>query len=178
MAISKERKEELVSQYQEMLRESNGCILTEHSGLSVRTLEQLRGNIGELGGSFLIVKNTLAERAFKEENIPYPEDAFIGTTAIGFAVEDIPAVAKVILDLAKESESISIKCGVIDGTLYDGGKVEQLANLPPLPVVRAQLLGLISTPASQLTGTLASSVRQVMNVLNAHAESDTSASAA
>lgn len=178
MAISKEKKEELVAQYQEKLRESRGYILTEYSGLSVRELETLRGDIGELGGSFLVVKNTLAERAFKEEQVPFTDDAFVGTTAIGFAIEDIPGVAKVIVDLAKETENVSIKCGVVDGILYDGAKMEQLANLPPLPVVRAQLLGLINTPASQIAGTLASSVRQVINVMNARAESDSPAAAA
>jgi large subunit ribosomal protein L10 len=177
LAITKERKEELVAQYQEKLRESKGYILTEHSGLSVRDFETLRGDIDELGGSFLVVKNTLAELAFKEEKVPYPDDAFIGTTAIGFATEDIPAVTKVILDLAKESESVRIKGGVVDGILYDSKKMEQLANLPPLPVVQAQLLGLMNTPASQLAGVLASSVRQVVNVMNAYAESDSTASA-
>jgi large subunit ribosomal protein L10 len=178
LAISKERKEELVAQYQQKMRDSKGYILTEFSGLSVREFETLRGDIDELGGSFLVVKNTLAELAFKEEKVPYPDDAFLGTTAIGFAVEDIPGVAKVILDLANESESVRIKCGVVEGTLYDSEKMEQLANLPPLPVVRAQLLGLISTPANQLAGVVASSVRQVINVMNAYAESESTTSEA
>jgi len=55
--------------------------------------------------------------------------------------------------------------------------VEALAELPPLPVVRAQLLGLLKTPASRLTGVVASGVRQVVNVVKAFSEKEAPAPA-
>lgn len=170
MAISKERKQALVAEYQELASRSRGLILTSYSGLTVKSMQGLRHQIREEGGEFHIVKNTLMELAFQELGIPMPEGATQGTTAIGFAMEDIPSVAKAIVDLGREGQQLSIKGAVIDGTLYDAAQVERMADLPPLPVVRAQLLGLIGAPASQIAGLLAGSLRQVMGVLQAYSQ--------
>ena len=51
-------------------------------------------------------------------------------------------------------------------------ELNTLANLPPLQVLQSQLLGLINTPAQQLVGTLSSSIRQVVNVVNAYSQSE------
>ena len=172
MAISKDRKRDLVSQYQNLAESNSAMIFANYSGLSVKQIENLRSQIRESGGEFHIIKNTLAELAFKEIDISLPEGALDGPTAIGFASEDAVDVAKAIVDLSKEVDVLSIKGAIIDGSLFKSKQVLQLAELPPLPVVRGQLLGLIQTPAGNIARTLASSVRQVMNVLNAYSDSE------
>jgi large subunit ribosomal protein L10 len=155
LAISKERKSDLISQYKSLAESNTAMIITNHSG-----------------GEFHIIKNTLAALAFKEIDLNLPEGALDGPTAIGFASEDAVEVAKAIVDLSKESEILSVKGAIIDGSLFSSRQVYQLAELPPLPVVRAQLLGLIQTPAGNIARALASSVRQVMNVLKAYSDSE------
>ena len=83
MAISKELKEVLVDQYKNVISENSAVILTSNSGLSVKEMEGLRINIREVGGEFLVVKNTLVKRAFDETDTPMPEGGLEGTTAIG-----------------------------------------------------------------------------------------------
>jgi len=170
LAITKQRKETLVAQYQELASRAKGMILTSYSGLSVKQLEGLRNQIRELGGEFHIVKNTLMRLAFKELKLPFPESLMHGTTAIGFAAEDVPVVAKLIVDLSRENPGMLIKAGLIDGSLYDGAQVVRLAELPPLPVVRAQLLGLLTTPASQTAGVLAAALRGLVGVIHAYSQ--------
>jgi ribosomal protein L10 len=51
-------------------------------------------------------------------------------------------------------------------------EVETIADLPPLEVIRSQLMGLVNGPARNLAGVVAGSVRQVVNVFNAYADSD------
>lgn len=171
MAISKERKKDLVGKYKTLLENNSGMILTNYIGLSVKELEGLRRDIREVGGEFHVIKNTLADLAFKEAEITMPENALAGPTAIGFASEDIVNVAKAIVDLSKETEFLTIKGAIIDGVSYDGQQVRRLAELPPLPVVQAQLLGVLQAPASRIAGILAGSVRQVVNVVKAYSES-------
>ena len=170
MAITKARKQALVAQYQELANQSKGLILTSYSGLSVKQMEVLRNQIRELGGEFHIVKNTLMRLAFQELKLPFPAGLMHGTTAIGFAVEDVPAVAKVIADLSRENPGMRIKGGLIDGSLYDEAQIVRFANLPPLPVVRAQLLGLLTTPASQAAGVLTAALRGLVGVLHAYSQ--------
>ncbi len=172
MAISKERKQDLVSQYKSLAESNTAMIITNHSGLNVKQIESLRSQIRESGGEFHIIKNTLAALAFKEMELSLPEGALDGPTAIGFASEDVVDVAKAIVDLSKETEILSVKGAIIDGSLFDSRQVYRLAELPPLPVVQAQLLGLIQTPAGNIARALANSVRQVMNVLKAYSESE------
>ena len=172
MAINKSKKEELVEQYKQIIQENSGLILTSYSGVSVKELEELRRKIRELDGSFVVVKNTLLRIALDEVNITLPEDGYSGTTAVGYASEDIPALAKTIVDMARDHDAMQVKAGVVSGETYTAAQVERLAALPPLPVVRGQLLGVLQAPAGRIAGVLASSVRQVMNVLNAYAESE------
>lgn len=172
MAITKARKEALVKQYKELAEHSSGIILASFSGATVKDLQGLRGQIREVGGEFHIVKNSLMDIAFKELDLPLPEGATDGTTAIGFAAEEVSAVAKAIVDLSRETETLQIKGGLIEGDLIDQARILRLADLPPMPVVRAQLLGLITTPAGQVAGALAATLRQLAGVMHAYSKSE------
>jgi large subunit ribosomal protein L10 len=171
LAISKERKKELVGQYVELLSNSKGLILTGFEGLAVRQLQDLRAKIREAGGEFHIVKNRLLILALDEAKIALPEGALLGTTAIGFALDEIPSVAKAIVDMTKEAESVELKGGVIEGEILDADQITTLAELPPLPVLHAQLVGLISTPARQVASVLQGTLRNILNVTHAYAQS-------
>ena len=89
--------------------------------------------------------------------------------------EDVPGLAKAIVDLAKETEILRIKAGVIDGRVLDAAEIKRLAELPPMPVVQAQLLGLIQTPAQQIAGVLASTLQGLVRVIKAYSEQEAAA---
>lgn len=170
MPVTRERKEGLVETYRGWLEGSSGLILASYSGMSVRGLEDLRRKVRDAGGEFHVVKNRLMALAMREAGVELPAQALEGTTAIGFASDDIPAVAKAIVDAARQSEALVLKIGVVDGRVVERVQVERLAELPPLPVLRAQLLGVIRAPAGRVAGALAGSVRQVVNVVKAYSE--------
>lgn len=178
MALSRKKKEELVETYRKLVSESRGLIMTSYSGLTVREAEELRGQIRKAGGEFHVVKNSLLKLALESEGIPIPEGLLSGTTAIGFAEADIPAVAKAVADLAKEAEGVQLKPGIVEGKVYQPQQIQRLADLPPLRVVQAQLLGLLKSPGGGVVNALASSVRQVVNVMKAYSESEEAGAAA
>ncbi|MBI3244561.1 MAG: 50S ribosomal protein L10 [Chloroflexi bacterium] len=172
MAITKKRRSELVQEYGELLKKSEALIITSYSGLNMKGIDTLRGKVRDASGEFHIVKNTLAALALKEAGLPVPEDVLTGSSAIGFAFKDVPAVAKAIADFAKDSEFVKVKGAVMGSKTLSIKQVEALASLPPLPVVRAQLLGLLNTPATRLTGAIAGGVRQIVNVVKAYADKE------
>jgi large subunit ribosomal protein L10 len=171
LAITKEQKQELVKSYRRLFEGSRGHVFTSYSGVTVADLEGLRKSLREVGGEFHIVKNSLMKLVLEEAGASVPEGAFDGTTAIGFATDDIPAVAKAIVDLAKEGELLKVKGAIVEGQVFSEAQVVRLAELPPLPVVQAQLLGVFKAPGRRVASVVASSVRQVMNVVKAYAES-------
>jgi large subunit ribosomal protein L10 len=89
----------------------------------------------------------------------------------------VPAVAKALTAFAKDSEFVKVKGAVLGRQVLTSQEVEALAELPPLPVVRAQLLGLLKMPASRLAGVIAGGVRQVVNVVKAYSEKEAPAAA-
>jgi large subunit ribosomal protein L10 len=172
LAISEKRKKELVAEYREWIKKSQAVILTKYMGLTMKDMDTLRAKVREVGGEFHIVKNTLGEIAFKEAGMPLPEGFFAGSTAIGFAFKDAPALAKVMTDFAKSAELFKVKGGHLHYRPMDSIHVKALAELPPLPVVRAQLLGALNAPASQLARILSESGRGLAAVMKSYAEKE------
>lgn len=172
MATTKEQKNEIIAQYDEWLEKSEAMVLTEYIGMTVKDMDNLRASIREAGGEFHIVKNTLIKRLFTEKEMELKDEHYINTTAIGFAFEDPPALAKALADFAKESDFLKIKAGYLENKLMTSSEVIALANVPPLPVVRAQLLSTLLAPASKLVRTLAEPGRQVAAVLKAFADAE------
>lgn len=178
MAISKEQKNDLVAQYNEWIDNSRAMIVAQYQGLSMKDLDQLRRELRQVGAEFHVVKNTLSKLAFDNAGLAYEEDLFEGSTAIGFAFQDAPGLAKAMTEFGKEAESLKVKCGYLGQDSITAAEVQALADLPPLPVVRAQLLGVMMAPANQLARVLVEPGRQVAAVLRAYAEKDTAAEAA
>jgi len=175
LAVSKERKQEIATSYQEWLGNSQAVFLAEYIGLSVKDMDALRAKVREVGREYHVIKNTPAKIAFEESGYEVPEDLFQGSTAAGFAFEDAPALAKALADFSKSVEFLKFKGGYLHKDMVSVEDIIALAALPPLPVVQAQLLSTIMAPASQLVRVLAEPARQIASVLSAYADTEPSA---
>ena len=178
MALSRERKEELVAQYAGLLRQSKGLFLTDYSGVSVQQLEELRSEVRKAEGAYHVTKNSLLRLALQETDRPVPEEMLDGQTATGFALGELPTLAKALVDFADEQEAFQIKGGIMDGEYLTVEQIEALADLPTLDELRSQIIGLINAPAQNVTSTVANGVRQIMNVLNAYSQQEEEAAEA
>ena len=168
MAISKKKKQELVDHYADMLRRSQGIVITEYCGMSMAQLTTLRAKLREVHGGYTITKNTLFKLALQQSDMAVPGDLFVGPVAIGFAFEGMPGTAKVLLDEAKEEEvPLLVKGGVIGQSVLSTDELEQLTKLPSMETLRAQLVGLVATPATDIVTLLQGPARGVVGVLNA-----------
>jgi Ribosomal protein L10 len=170
LAKSKEQKETMLAQYVEWVGKSQAVVLVEYSGLKMSNLDAIRSKVREAGGEFHIVKNTLAKLALEKAGFKVPEDYTEKSTAIGFAFSDPAGFAKALTEATKGMEAVKIKGGFMGAATLKPDEVKALASLPPLPVMRAQLLGILQAPASKLVRTLAEPGRQVAYVLKAFSE--------
>jgi len=103
---------------------------------------------------------------------PVPADMLNGQTASGFAMGEIPTLAKALSDFAKKEDKFQLKGGVMGAELLTSDQVKSLADLPSLDQLRALILGVISAPARNLATTVAAGVRQVVNVIDAYAKKE------
>ena len=178
MAITKERKEEVLSLYSDWMKRSQAVILVEYTGVSMKALDNIRTKIREAGGEFHVVKNTLARRAFADNGMQFPSDYLVKSTAISFAFTDPASTAKALTDATKGLEFIKVKGGFMSGQALNAAQVKALSEMPPLPVVRAQLLGMLQAPAGKLVRTIAEPARGLAAVLKAFSEKASATSAA
>lgn len=167
LAFTKKEKEALVAEYEQWLKQSQGVFALSYDKMTMSAINALRAEARQSGGELHVVKNTLMLLALKNAGL---EDTgiFDGTTLVGFTAEDAPGLAKAIHTASKAGEVFKIKGGYLDGQPLAVEKIIALADLPPMPVMRATLLGVISAPASKLVRTLAEPARQVAAVLKAH----------
>lgn len=170
MALTKKRKEEVLAQYKEWMSQSQALILMDYKGASVKDMENVRSKIREAGGEFHVVKNRLAKLAFKANDLDIPDGYLDNSTAIGFAFEDVASIAKALSEMAKEVEAFKFKGGYMGTEVLSAEQVTALAKLPPLPVLRAQLLGVLQAPASKLVRTVTEPARGLAAVIKAYSD--------
>ncbi|OGO36848.1 MAG: 50S ribosomal protein L10, partial [Chloroflexi bacterium RBG_16_56_8] len=111
MAFTKQRKEEVLAEYQDWIKRSQAVILVEYTGVKMKDLNAIRAKIREAGGEFHVLKNTLARRAFAATGMELPADYLIKSTAVSFAFTDPAATVKALADTTKGSEFVKVKGG-------------------------------------------------------------------
>ena len=136
--------------------------------MAMKDIDALRAHAREIGGEFHVVKNTLMNIALKNAGF---EDTglFVKSSMVAVAFEDAPSMAKIV-DKAGSSDLFEIKGGYLDGAPVAAGDIQMLAKLPAMPQMRAQLLALILTPATQLVRTIKEPARMVAAVLKSYSE--------
>lgn len=170
MAFTKDEKTKIMSQYQEWLSKSQAVFLLEFSKMTMKEVDTLRAKARDAGGEMHVVKNTLFSLVMDQLGISGKE-YLTKTTLVGFAFNDAPALAKVMIDSTK-GEVFKVKGGFLAKNGISADDVKALSTLPPLPVVRAQFLGLLSTPATRLVRTIAEPARGIASVVRAYSERD------
>jgi large subunit ribosomal protein L10 len=170
LAVSKERKQEVLAIYGEWLKKSQAVILVEYTGAKMKDLDGIRARIRESGGEFHVLKNTLARRAFSANGMELPGDFLVKSTAVSFAFSDPASMAKALTESMKGKDFIKVKGGFMGGQSLSAAQVKALSDMPPLPVVRAQLLGVLQAPAGKLVRTIAEPARGLAAVIKAFTE--------
>ena len=170
MAISKQKKNEVIDQYKDWLKNSQAVILVEYTGANMKDMENIRAKVRESGGEFHVVKNTLVKLALESSGYAIPEGLLEKSSAASFAFSDPAGTAKALSEATKGLEAIQVKGGYMGTEVLTASQVKALADLPPLPVVRAQLLGVLQAPAGKLVRTIAEPARSLASVIQAYSE--------
>lgn len=167
--MQKAEKETVVAGLVEQLRASESLIVADYRGLTNANLEALRGRLREHGASFSVVKNTLARRAAETAGAEPLLALLEGPSAIAFIRTggDAVAVAKALSDSARETKILTLRGGLLEGVPISGDEVESLAKLPPMDVLRSQVVGVIIAPLTQLLGLLTAPLRDLVGLIDA-----------
>jgi large subunit ribosomal protein L10 len=167
--VLKTDKERIVDELAAELGSADTLIVADYRGLTNKQLEALRDQLIPHGARFRIVKNTLTRRAAEQAGADGILVLLEGPTAIAFieASGDPAAVAKALAATARETSVLTLRGGILEGKTLSGDEVEQLAKLPPVDVLRGQLVGAIVAPLDQLLGLVTAPLRDLHGLVEA-----------
>ncbi len=170
--MQKEDKERVVAELTEKLRRSETMIVADYRGLTMPQIDALRSRLIESGARFTVVKNTLTRRAAQDAGADALLALLEGPSAIAFveADGDAVAVAKALADSARDTKVLEIRGGIMQGRVISGADVEELAKLPPLDVLRGQVIGAIIAPLSSLIALVNAPLQNLYGLIDARIE--------
>ena len=169
--MNRAEKQELIDDLHTEFGQSPHAILVDFRGLSVPAVTEFRRKVKHAGSSYRVVKNTLAQRAIADTPLAGLSAKFENTTGVAYTASDPVALAKVLIDFAKDHPALVVKGAVVSGAqMLDAEGVKALSTMPSLPELRAKLLGLLQAPATQLVRLLNTPAGQLARVLKAHQE--------
>jgi large subunit ribosomal protein L10 len=166
--MNRTEKQQLIDTLHEEFGKSEHAILVDYKGLTVPAVTEFRRKIRASGSRYRVVKNSLALRAAKGTPLEKLGQSFDNMTGVAYTGQDPVALAKVLIDFAKDNPSLVLKGGIVSGDqLISPEGVKALSTMPSLPELRSKLLGLMKAPASKLVRLLNEPAAQLARVLAA-----------
>lgn len=167
-----EEKKYLVEEVGSWLDQSEYVFLADFTRITVLETEALRQILAKHGAQFHVVKNRILKIAANEREYPEMDDQLKGPTAIIVGGNDSPGVAKALEKFFKDKQKMELKGGVLEKRSLSTADISALAKLPPADVLKAQLLALFNTPATQMVRIVQAVPQGLLNVLQAKVDKE------
>lgn len=146
----RKEKQYLINEVEAHLKKSEYVYLANYEKASVEDVSKLRAKLAAEKAEFHVVKNSSLRVAAKGLSLPEVDQWLKGQTAIVTGGENPTGVAKILRDFFKDTQKIAVKGGIFENKLVDQATIGQLADVPPMNVLRAQFLGLMKIKPQQL----------------------------
>ncbi len=146
-----ENKKAVVEALTSKIKESTSVVFLDYKGITVAQDTELRKQFREAGVEYTVVKNTLTR--FATKNIGYDFDEVLnGTTAMAYTTGDPIAPARVACEFTKKNKGVklSIKGGVVEGSVLTDAQLNSFGELPSKNALVASVLGTFLAPISSL----------------------------
>jgi len=168
-----------VNELKEKLGRATSVIVADYRGLDVFAVNALRAKLRATGScEYRVVKNSILRRACEGTGVASIASHAKGPTALALAFGDPVALAKTLVDFAKQHEVFQLRAGVLEGKALDKSEIATLATLPSLSELRAQLVGVLQAPAQKLVMVLSAPAAQLARLAEARSQKLTEGGAA
>lgn len=163
-------KQNISAEYITRLNSSPYFIVVDYQGLKVGPMTELRKRLFKVGAELHVVKNSIFRIAAKEAGLADLTGTLAGQLAVVTGRQDVSAAAKTLKTFSSEFEKPKLKFGYLKDQRLEGKDLLVLADLPSIDVLRAKLLGLLNTPATNLVRMISTPASQLARVIKAKSE--------
>lgn len=169
--LTKDRKEEIIKDLQEKAQNSKAIVFADYSGLTVKELAELRGEMRQQGIEFKVARKTLMNLAFAKAGTEGVQATELeGQVGIAFAKDDEVSAAKILDKFSKKSKKMQLLGGVLENKFINMEQVLALAKLPSKEELLAKMVGSLSAPMRGLLNVFSGNARSLVYVLRAISE--------
>jgi len=151
--MNKEQKKNYISEMTASFENSEAVLVTHYQGLTVKQLDDLRKQMRDHGIQFKITKNRITKLALQNTKCKDLSDLFKGPTAVALSKDAISS-AKILTKFSKENKNLKILGGIMGKEILDVAAVANVATLPTLDEARAQIVGILRSPAQKIASIL------------------------
>lgn len=172
MPVSKEKKQEIITELTDLFKNSKSVVFTDYQGISVKDVQTLRKNLLDNDSQFKVAKKTLVKLAAKEAGFnEIPEEALVGQVGVAFSKSDEIAAAKTLYDFSKTNETVKLLSAIMEGKTLTQAETIELAKIPSRDELLAKMVGSMKSPISGFHGVLYSLLRTFVGVVDAYKDS-------
>ena len=151
--MNKEQKKNYITEMTANFENSEAVLVTHYQGLTVKQLDELRKQMREQGIQFKITKNRITKLALEKTKCKDLANLFTGPTAVAL-YKDAISTAKILTKFSKENNNLKILGGIMGKEILDVAAVANVATLPTLDEARAEIIGILRSPAQKIVSIL------------------------
>ncbi len=165
MALTKQKKKEVIKDLDQKIKDQKIIIFTSFKGLKNKNLLELRKELKNNDSSLMVVKKTLMKMAFDKNNLNIENNQLEGEIAVVFGYQDQIIPAKTIFNFSKKNPTLKIVGGLLEGEFKSASEISELAKLPSREEILAKFVGTVQAPISGFVNVLQGNVKGLLQVL-------------
>lgn len=154
MAITRQKKEEVLAELIKKFQEAKSISFGQYAGMTVEQVSAMRGEMRKLGVEFKVAKKTLFKIAAKELGVELPDEIIEGTVGAVFSFEDAVSGPKILKKTSKKIEVVKLLGGVMDGKVLSITEMATLADLPSREELLAKFASMMRAPLQSFYGAI------------------------
>jgi len=170
MALTKEKKKEIIKKIKENLEKEKIILFVDIAGLKAKDIFELRRELKKNSALLMVAKKTLINLALKENNIPFEKEKYQGELGLVFGFGDEVEPAKIVDKAVKVNEHLKILGGLLNREIITKEKVVEIAKLCSKEETRAKLIGCLNSPMFNLLNILNGNIKSLIYILKQRAE--------
>ncbi len=161
--MNKDQKKNYISEMENQFQNNEAILVTHYQGLTMSQLDELRTQMRDHGIKFKITKNRITKIALEKTKCKELSSLFKGATAVAFS-DDVIMSARILSKFSKTNENLKLLGGIMGNEILDQSGVHNVANLPTLDEARANIVGILASPASKFVSILLARSEKMSNL--------------
>lgn len=165
MAITKQKKEKILKELKENLKDSQAVVFVNFHGLSVSSNNELRRMLRKIGTKYTVAKKTLIKKALEDFKFSGELPDLAGEIALAFSINDPLVPIKELKNFSRKT-GIKLVGGIFENKFIDNKTVLEIADIPSREILLGQFVNVINSPIQGMVVALSGITRNFVSVLN------------